>query len=125
MLIATDPEAHVAIAEWAYRALRRAGRPDEARALLEPVSPLLIVRENRAYHQALLAHKGERTSADLLLPLPAEGRFETRAYGAALDELLDGDRTRALLLLRRIAADPHWPGFGRLAAEADLARMGG
>jgi hypothetical protein len=85
----------------------------------------LIVRENRAYHQALLAHKGERTSADLLLPLPAEGRFETRAYGAALDELLDGDRTRALLLLRRIAADPHWPGFGRLAAEADLARMGG
>jgi tetratricopeptide (TPR) repeat protein len=123
MLIATDPDSHVAIAEWAYRALRRAGRHGEARELLGPISDQLAVRDNGAYLQALLAHDDERSAADLALPLPAEGRFETRAYGVAVDELLDGDRERALLLLRRIAADPHWPGFGRLAAEADLARM--
>ena len=62
-------------------------------------------------------------AAELLNPLPASGRFETRAYGMAVKELLDGDRDRAMFLLRRVAEDSYWPGFGRIAAEADLVRM--
>ncbi len=122
MAIAHDDEAKVAITEWTYRALRRAGRRDDAMDLLDDITPDMQVTENTAYHEALLAHKGVRSAEDLVVPEPPEGRFETRAYGPALDELLDGDSERALLLLRRIAADPNWPGFGRLAAEADLAR---
>ncbi len=125
MSIATSDDARVAVEEWRYRALRQAGRHDEARAVAEAIPMEMGVSANGAYHLALLAHTGRADPAPLVLPFPPEGRFETRAYGVALDEWFDGDRDRALLLLRRIAADPHWPGFGRLAAEADLTRMNG
>ena len=123
MTIADRDDTRVAILEWQYRALRQAGRHAEALALAASVPADLDVPVNGAYHQALLAHSGRLDPAALVLPLPPEGRFETRAYGVALDRLFDGDRERGLLLLRRIAADPHWSGFGRLAAEADLARL--
>ena len=122
MSIADDADTRVAIEEWTYRALRRAGRDNEARALLARVPRDLSVSANAAYYQTLLARRNEHPAADLLDPLPAEGRFETRAYGLAVDALLAGDRERAQFLLRRIAQDAHWPGFGRIAAEADLAR---
>ena len=125
MTIADRDDTRVAIVEWQYRALRQAGRHAEAAALAASIPADLDVPVNGAYHQSLLAHSGRIDPAPLVLPLPPEGRFETRAYGVALDTLFDGDRERALLLLRRIAADPHWSGFGRLAAEADLARIGG
>ncbi|NNK64947.1 MAG: tetratricopeptide repeat protein, partial [Gemmatimonadetes bacterium] len=125
MSIAGSDDTRVAIEAWLYRALRQSGRHDEARALADAVPAEMEVTANGAYHLALLAHSGRADATPLLLPLPPEGRFETRAYGVAVDEWFDGDRDRALLLLRRIAADPHWPGFGRLAAEADLARLGG
>ena len=124
MTIADRDDTRVAILEWRYRALRQAGEHSEAARLAASVPPNLDVPVNGAYHQALLAHSGRLDPAPLVLPLPPEGRFETRAYGVALDTLFDGDRERALLLLRRIAADPHWSGFGRIAAEADLARLG-
>ncbi|MEQ9570423.1 MAG: tetratricopeptide repeat protein [Longimicrobiales bacterium] len=125
MSMADSDDTRVAIEEWRYRALRRAGRHDEARELAASIPVEMEVSANGAYHQALLAHAGRIDPALLVLPFPPEGRFETRAYGVAVDEWFDGDRERALLLLRRVAADPHWPGFGRLAAEADLARLNG
>jgi tetratricopeptide (TPR) repeat protein len=121
--IADSDDTRVAITDWAYRALRRAGRDDAARALLATITPDLDVTANDAYYRTLLARRGAWPAHELLEPLPPAGRFETRAYGLAVDELLDGDPARAHLLLRRIAADAHWPGFGRIAAEADLARM--
>lgn len=122
--IATRDDSRVAITDWAYRSLRRAGRDDEARRLLETIVPGMDVSANTAYYQTLLARRGLYARAELLNPTPASGRFETRAYGAAIDELLDGDRDRALFLLRRVAEDAYWAGFGRIAAEADLARLG-
>lgn len=122
--IATRDDSKVAITDWAYRSLRRAGRHAEARRLLETIRPGMDVTVNSAYYHALLVRRGEFPKAELLNPLPPGGRFETRAYGVAIDELLDGDRERALFLLRRVAEDAYWPGFGRIAAEADLARMG-
>jgi tetratricopeptide (TPR) repeat protein len=123
MSIAESDDTRVAITEWAYRALRRADRGAEARRLLDAVARDMRVSANAAYHQALLSRRGEWPVSDLLNPTPAAGRFETRAYGPAVDELLAGNTERARFLLRRIAEDPHWPGFGRIAAEADLARL--
>jgi tetratricopeptide (TPR) repeat protein len=115
-------DTRVAITEWAYRALRRAGRNAEAQRLLDGIQPGQEVSANAAYYHSLLARRGEWQPAELLDPLPASGRFETRAYGMALDALLGGDEERGLFLMRRMAHDAHWPGFGRLAAEAELAR---
>jgi len=123
--IATSDDTRVAVAEWAWRALSRAGRDAEARTLLDRITADMTVGANTAYHLALLAHRGEIDYAELTEPFPLQGRFETLAYGAAVAELVHGDPERARFILRRVAEDPHWAGFGRIAAEADLARLGG
>jgi tetratricopeptide (TPR) repeat protein len=120
--IADVYDTRVAITEWAYRALVRAERHAEAQQLLAEIRPAVQVGANEAYYHTMLVRRGEWPAEELLDPLPESGRFETRAYGVALDALLAGDTERGLFLMRRIAADPHWPGFGRLAAEAELAR---
>jgi len=49
----------VAVSDWLYRSLRRAGRDDEARALLAPFTAGLTVGENEAYYTALRFYRGD------------------------------------------------------------------
>lgn len=122
----TDPESRVAMTEWAARALHRSGRHAEAVALAEAVPDGLEVSENVSYYHNLLYAKGLKRAEDLLNPPPgAPYRLETVGYGIATRMLAAGDTTGAMELFVRIAADPWWPGFGRIAAEADLARANG
>ena len=124
MSVGTVDNTRVAVVDWRYRALRRAGRHAEAAALLEAISPEMDVGTNTAYHHVLLFYKGLLSEEDLLSPdNPAEYRFETVAYPVAAWHLAEGDTAVALALLERVAAHPHWPGFGRIAAEADLAAL--
>ena len=44
-------------------------------------------------------------------------------YGVANWYLVNGERERALELMREIVAGPSWAAFGRIASEADLARL--
>ncbi len=123
MEIAAADDTRVAIAEWRYRALRRDGRHAEAADLLETITPDMDIRDNVAYYADLLFYKGLRTEDQLLVPDHPDFRLETVGYGIANWYLVEGDTARALELLEEIAAHPHWPGFGRIAAEADLARL--
>lgn len=124
MSIADSDNTRVAVTDWRVRALRRAGRHDEARALLADVTVGMEVGTNRAYHRALLFYGGHLSEAGLLDPDSlAGGRFETVGYPAAVWHLTEGDTARAVALLEQVAADAHWPGFGRIAAEADLAAL--
>ena len=50
-------------------------------------------------------------------------RLETVGYGVATWHLVEGDTARAVEILEEIAGHPWWPGFGRIAAEAELARL--
>lgn len=124
MSIATDDDARVAITDWRFRALRRAGRLDEADALLAGITPAMEVDANTAYHHVLLFYKGEMSEDVLLRPdNPAGYRLETVGYPVAAWYLTQGDTARALTLLEAVASDPHWPGFGRIAAEMDLTSL--
>ena len=120
----SDPESRVAMAEWASRALLRAGRADEADALAASIPDDLQVEENLAYYHDLLFAKGIKT-ADELLAAGRAGepyRLETVGYGVATRLLVAGDTARAVQIFEEIAVHPWWPGFGRIAAEAELAR---
>jgi tetratricopeptide (TPR) repeat protein len=122
---ATDPESLVAMMEWAVRALQRAGRGEEADRLVASLPAALPVEENIAYYHNLLLHRGEMTEEQMLeLGPDSPYRLETVGFGIANRRLAQGDTTGAVELLRQLAADPWWPGFGRIAAEAELVRLG-
>ncbi len=122
---ADDPESMVAMAEWAVRALMRAGRDTEADALLATIPNDLAIGENLAYYHNLLLHKGLMSAEDLLAGGPdAPYRLETVGYGVVNQMLAAGDTEAALLILERLYDDPWWPGFGRIAAEVELFRLG-
>lgn len=121
-----DPESTVAMVEWAVRANLRAGRDDRAAALLDMIGPDMPIEENIAYYHDLLFYKGLKTEEELLDPGDdAAYRFETVGYGVVNWHLAHGDTARATSLLERLMEDPWWPGFGRIAAEVELARIRG
>ena len=120
---AEDPESLVAMSEWAVRAAMRAGAGDVAQELMDEIPLDLPVETNVAYYHDLLFYKGEMTAEELLNPGPdAPYRRETVGFGVANWMLVQGDTAGAAALLEELVLDPWWPGFGRLAAEAELAR---
>jgi tetratricopeptide (TPR) repeat protein len=122
----TTDNDRVAMTDWLYRSLRRAGRHEEARALLAPFVAGLKVGENEAYYTALRFYRGDVTEPAALTPVTKnENRLVTVGYGIAVHHGANGDGERACELLQRIAAEPNWNAFGVIAAEADLARSPG
>lgn len=113
----------VAVTDWLYRALRRAGRHDEARALLPGITAGMKVGENEAYFTALRFYGGAVTEDAAMTPATKnENRLVTVGYGVAVSHLASGDQARACALLKRIADEPNWNAFGVIAAEVDLAQ---
>jgi hypothetical protein len=119
-----DPGSFVAMSEWAVRATARAGREEVTSGLLDQVPVDLEIRENLPYYHDLLFYKGLKTADELLNPEEgAPYRKETVGYGIANWFIVQGDTAGAVALLEELVQDPHWPGFGRIAAEAELHRL--
>lgn len=112
----------VAASHWLYLSLRRAGRPDEAAAVLRPITAELDVIENAEYHQLLLVYRGERTPEALLAAAGEDSGGSATRYGVSAWYLVNGRREEAESLWNSILAGPDWPSFGHLAAEAEVAR---
>ncbi|HSW29861.1 MAG TPA: hypothetical protein VLH75_10305 [Longimicrobiales bacterium] len=138
MQIATDNASRVAITAWRYRALRRAGRLDEAARLLDAVPPDLDLTgaasgyaastikpdlENIHYYETLLFYRGQRTEEQVLDRAKWAEQWSTVAYGVAVWRLIQGDRAGAVALMNEVVAEPYWARFGHVAAEADLVRL--
>jgi tetratricopeptide (TPR) repeat protein len=137
MAIASDLPTRIAVTSWRYRALRRAGRHDEAARLLETVEdglvlsppaddvyPGTIIRpdSNEPYYRLLLFYRGFREEDEVLDRGKLGGQWTTVAYGVAVFHLVEGRAFRALALLDEIAAEPHWARLGHVAAEVDRER---
>lgn len=112
----------VSASHWLYLSLRRAGRPDEAAAVLQPITADLDVIENGEYHQLLLMYKGERTPEALLASAGDDSGGSATRYGVSAWFLVNGRRDEAESLWQAIVAGSDWPSFGHLAAEAEMAR---
>jgi len=126
MEVSTNDDMRVATADWLYMTLRRLGRHEEAARVLEPIRRDMRILENDAYHRRLLMYKGELPPDSLL----AGGEDDpvtvaTQGYGVGNWYLYNGDRARAVETFRRVVEGSNWSAFGYIAAEAELARMGG
>ena len=122
-----NPDMQVATAHWQYMTLRRLGRESDADAILAPITADMNVIENASYHRLLMMYKGATEPEALLAASKAEALDAvTIGYGVANWHLYSGrkDQARALLTdITRTYAATQWPGFGYIAAEADLARL--
>ncbi len=137
MVVATDDRSRVALTMWMYRALRRAGRDEEAARLLESVPEGLTLSDgptsyeastikpgsNQHYYQTLLMYRGLLEEEQILDREKLQGQWSTVAYGVAVWHLVEGRREKAVTLLREIVDEPYWARLGHVAAEADLIRL--
>lgn len=111
----------VAASHWLYLSLRRAGRHDEAAAVLRPITADLDVIENAEYHELLLMYQGQRSPEALLAAAGEDSGGSATRYGVGAWYLVSGRRDEAESLWNSILAGSDWPSFGHLAAEAEVA----
>ena len=117
----TNPDMHVAAANWVYMIHRRMGNPEEAAEILMPINSDMDVFENMAYHNLLLFYKGLLTEDDLKGDdQDLEYMNDATAYGIGNWYYYNGDTSRAEQIFRSILDNGIWASFGSLAAEADL-----
>jgi tetratricopeptide (TPR) repeat protein len=115
----------VATSHWLYMAQRRLGLEEEASRVLETIHGMMDIIENQNYHDCLLMYKGEKTPEALFKDARSTGTLGlvTIGYGVANWYLYNGDKERAIRVLREIIATGAWAGFGYIAAEADLRHL--
>ena len=124
--VTTNPDQLVAISHWWYMALRRLGRDGEAAAVLEPVTAELDVIENTSYHRLLLMYKGLKSRPTSCGTRRARTPPASRSPTVSRTGTLYNGRTeQAEEMFRRILEGSGWAGFGYIAAEAEIARLGG
>lgn len=121
--VSANDDALVAASDWLYMTLRRLGRDNEARAVLEPIKREMRILENAAYHRRLLMYKSELPLDSLLTAHEDAVQIATYGYGIGNWHLYNGRRAQAVESFRRILDQPNWAAFGYIAAEAELARM--
>jgi hypothetical protein len=120
----TNDDMRVATLNWLVGSLRRAGRFDEARAVLANVSMDMDVIENFAYHRLLFLYRGDRRPEWVTRASDGDAvAGGTLGYGIANWAWTNGDREGATQALRKVVAAGPWAAFGVIAAEADIARL--
>ena len=120
-----NPDMTVATSHWLYMTLRRLGRIEDAKKVLEPIDAGMDIIENASYHKLLLMYKAEREADGLLSSASADSLDgATIGYGVGNWHLYNGRSDRAIEIFRTIVnqSATQWPSFGYIAAEAELAR---
>lgn len=117
-----NDDMRVATTHWLYMTLKLTGQDAEAEAVLEPIHAGMNVIESMAYHQLCLLYKGEGEMTTALEAgiTPAGG--DSAMYGVGNWHYYNGRPDDAKVMFERMLTDSGWASFGRIAAEADLAR---
>lgn len=121
------PDSKVATAHWLYMALRRTGEDEEAREFIQgldidALAPDVI--ESGAYLELLRLYATAAEPGEAGPPEDMEGA--ALGYGIGDFYLYNGRVEEARAVYEGIlSARDQWASFGYIAAEADLARLGG
>lgn len=120
--IAPDPGELAASTDWLWMSLMRAGRRDEAKAMLDRRPDNKPV--TNAYTRRLQLYRGEIGPDAVITAEDKEDvQIATLAYGLGNWYLLRGDKAQARALFEQSVKSGGWPGFAFMAAEADLTRL--
>lgn len=122
--VSKTDEERVGCLAWMYPALRRAGKPDEAQALLVRVTPEMKVGESAAYLDRLLLCKGTKSEEEVARRM-AEGSLQasTVAYGIGVWHLLNNRPDKARGYFKQATATDATYAFGSIAADGELRHM--
>lgn len=117
-----DASLRIPMQYWHYLALLRSGEMEAAKTYLKTVSPLLDLKANKPYHDALLFFQGVKEINEMLAGAGEGSRdYLTRAAGAATFLFTAGERAQACSIWQRVTMDSNWDHLGVINAESELA----
>ncbi len=110
--------------DWLWMSLARAGRMDEATAMLATHPDSLKTAPDYAYTKRLRMYRQE-IGPDFLITAADTGDVQvaTLAYGRGNWHLVMGDTATAKKWFRKAIASGGWPAFGFIVAEVELRRL--
>ncbi len=110
--------------DWQWMSLMRAGKEDDARALLRSMPDSVPAAAANAYSQRLRLYQGRIGPGDVFTPADTgDVAVATLAYGIGNWYLLRKETKRAKEWFERSVQSGGWPAFGFMASEAELKRM--
>jgi len=119
--IAPDAGELAGSTDWLWMSLSRAGRGNEAKAMLDrrPEKPV-----TNAYTRRLQLYRGEIGPDAVVTAADTDDvQIATLAYGLGNWYLLRGDKAQARRWFERSVQSGGWPAFGFIASEAELKRL--
>ena len=119
--IAPDAGELAGSTDWLWMSLSRAGRGNEAKAMLDrrPEKPV-----TNAYTRRLQLYRGEIGPDAVVTAADTDDvQVATLAYGVGNWYLLRGDKAQARHWFERSVQSGGWPAFGFIASEAELKQL--
>jgi tetratricopeptide (TPR) repeat protein len=123
--VSTTDSERIECEAWLLPSLLRAGRRQDARALLARVAVVPVAGHAALYLDRLLLFKGLKTEAALAATMPSEGAVTetTVGYTLGLWHLVNGRTEAAREYFQRVVAAGLPTSWGARAAEAELRRL--
>jgi len=110
--------------DWQWMSLMRAGKEDEASALLKSMPDSVPVQAANAYSRRLRLYQGRIGPGEVFTPADTDDvAVATLSYGIGNWYLLRKETRRAKEWFERSVQSGGWPAFGFMASEAELKRM--
>jgi tetratricopeptide (TPR) repeat protein len=127
LAVSDNDDLITATVDWLYMTYRRMGKMEDAKRILERITPNMTIIENDSYFKRLNMYKGllpvdsvlnvSSSNADVELALATQG------YGVGNWYLCNQDTTNAIAIYEKVVGGKHFSAFGFIASEADLARL--
>lgn len=124
--VSKNNDMRVATAYWRYMTLRRLGKAEEAKRVLEPFAGEIEIIENDDYLKLIKLNRGEAKAEDLLANIGGDANTLGSAslgYGIGNYFIYNGDNEKARAVFQKIVNGNQWSSFGYIAAEAELVRL--
>ena len=122
--MAPNPNEVAGATDWLWMSLSRAGKKDDAKKALAPITDDFRVTTATAYFQRLKLYRGASTPDQVLTPADtAAVQVATLSFGIGNWYLVNGDKANAKAWFERSVASGGWPGFGFLLSERQLQKM--